>query len=174
MRFLILLTLMLFPSIAEAQYRVTIKVNPSYRTARAVYPQCKTVTKKPQGVLVQPTTQIDGFRETVGKPVRRWPNQRIYARWTWPGYPYTANLRKHLAEPPHNLDTSNMSNSQIVNYHNREHDRIGPVSGRQLQRMKQAPEKTVVRKPAPQKIQRSTNGMWYQQSSPRYCPPGRR
>jgi hypothetical protein len=62
------------------------------------------------------------------KPKKVWPDEKISSRWTWPGYPSTAALRKHLLNPPHRLDVHKLTNRQVVDLHEKEHDKIGPTN----------------------------------------------
>lgn len=65
--------------------------------------------------------------------MRSRPAARASGRWTVAGG--IGNIDNHLRGWPHFVDPSGMSLSQKLAIHDQHHDRIGPVSGRQLRAM---------------------------------------
>ena len=75
---------------------------------------------KVEQIIKPPSVSV---KKTVTKTVTRksWPNQRMYGKWTWPGSPSTAALRRHLRQAPHYIDANQLNNTQLVQLHDSLH-----------------------------------------------------
>ena len=121
---------------------------------------------KVEQIIKPPSVSV---KKTVTKTVTRksWPNQRMYGKWTWPGSPSTAALRRHLRQAPHYIDANQLNNAELVRLHDSLHT-SGDLRGARSSSVKR-PAKTTVRVTYPQARVQSRQPMRFNST---YCPTG--
>ena len=119
--------------------------------------------------LIKPELIIKPPKVSVKKTVARksWPNQSMRGRWTWPGSPSTAALRRHLKQAPHYIDANQLNNQQLVRLHDSLHT-TGDLRGARNSSVKRT-AKTTVRVTYPQVKVQSRQPMRFNST---YCPTG--